>query len=332
MKRIAVLFPQHPFSTRDCAIGYSKAFRRLGFHVTDIHYDVLWKKYTEQGLGAERIPRAACRDIVMHIVEACPDLVVVIDGGSTHEVFWNWMRRLDIPTALMMTDCPYYDDVNAHLISYADYPYANDKLSATTMGCDYMPLAYMRDMHKPFIVSDKYKSDVVFVGSCFPERVEILEAVDWAGIDFRLLGYWDLDDTSPLKQYFKQRSLFIDNAETTKFYNGAKIVLNLNRLSIDIEGRERIAERWSVGPRIYEAAACGCAIASQNDVPELKTLLEDHYLPFNTPDELSALLREWLDREDELVEMGKMAHKAVKGHSYLDRAVKMLDKVDIFDQ
>jgi len=331
MKRIAVLFPQHLFSTRDCAIGYARAFRFLGFHVTEIHYEIIWSKYKKSGLKRNDIPRKACRDVVMKIIESCPDLVVVIDGASTHEIFWNWMRRLGIPTALVMTDCPYWDDVHAHLCAQADYAYANDKLSAAKMGCRYLPLAYNHDIHRPFLVSEKYKSDVVFVGTGFPERVDFLERVNWQGIDFKLLGFFDLDDNSPLQPYFRQNKPFIQNNETIKYYNGAKIALNLNRLSVDFAGEERIASRGSVGPRVYEIAACGCALASQDDVPELKQLLGDNYLPFSTPESLSQILREWLPKEEELIRMGKRARLAVEEHSYIHRAKTMLDCIPIFD-
>lgn len=330
MKRIAVLFPQHPFSTRDCAIGYSRAFRYLGFHVTEIHYEVIWAKYKAQGLERNEIPRKACRDVVMEVVETCPDLVVVIDGASTHELFWNWMQRLGIKTAVVMTDCPYWDDVHAHLCHKADYAYANDKLSANEMGCKYLPLAYSRDLHRPFLVSEKYKSDVVFVGTGFPERLEILENVDWSGIDFKLLGYYDLAPDSPLNKHFNQKEAFIPNTETAKYYNGAKIVLNLNRLSIDLYGEERIEKRGSVGPRVYEAAACGCVIASQDDVPEVKTLLDNNYIPFNDADDLSVMLREWLGREEDLAKMGRRAKVCVENHSYIDRAQYMLDCIAMF--
>lgn len=331
MKRIAVLFPQHPFSTRDCAIGYSRAFRHLGFHVTEIYYDIIWRKYKARGLDRNDIPRKACRDVVMEIVESCPDLVVVIDGASTHEIFWNWMQRLGILTAVVMTDCPYWDDIHAHLCAKADYAFANDKLSANKMECQYLPLAYSQDVHRPFLVSEKYKSDVVFVGTGFPERLDILEGVDWDGIDFKLLGYFDLEPGSRLSPYFNQSGEFIHNTETVKYYNGSKIVLNLNRLSIDLYGKERIKERGSVGPRIYEAAACGCAIASQNDIPELKQLLGDNYLPFNTPEELSSVIREWLPKERELEKMGKRARTAMKYHSYIHRTQTMLDYIPMFD-
>ncbi|MHA2231583.1 MAG: glycosyltransferase family protein [Candidatus Hodarchaeales archaeon] len=223
-----------------------------------------------------------------------------------------------------MVDCPFADKANAYVAEQATFAFANDLLSAQVMGVPYLPTAYCEEIHHPMIVSDRYHSDVVFVGTGFPERIRMLEAVDWTGIDLKILGYFNPRKDSPIQQYIHKH--VTQNSEVAQFYCGAKLVLNLDRTSVDFEGMEQIDQRGSVGPRIYEAAACSAAIISQDTVPELGNLLGESYISFDTPEELVRQVRKWLEH-DKRVQMGKNARMAIEGHSYKNRAVALLDTI-----
>ena len=125
---------------------------------------------------------------------------------------------------------------------------------------------------------------------------------------------------------YQQDGIGIQNSETALYYCGAKLVLDLNRLSLNWTGRDRIEKRGSVGPRIYEAAACGSAIVAQGPAPEMYDLLGNNFLSFDTPDELSDIVRDWTrdERAHDRNEMGAAAHQAMHGHSYTDRALELL--------
>lgn len=333
-KHLALIWPYHSFSTRDCAIGYSKALNKLGVHVTDIHSERIWNKWGNlenftNPITADQKRQLVERvtgDVILEVLKCQPDIAIVIDGTMMHDMFWHWMDRLHIPTAVIMTDCPYLDKANAYVAERCTYPFANDLWSASMMGISYLPMAYTAEIHHPMLVSEKYKSDVVFVGSGFPERKVILEAVDWDGIDFRLFGYWDLENGSPLEPFFKQEQVVIPNPEVAQYYCGTKLVLNIDRVSVDFQGQDRIAGRGSVGPRIYEAAACESVIVSQNTVPELRDLLDDCCLTFDTPQELTSILHEWLadDKAEARNELALGAWEMSRGHSYDDRVIDLL--------
>lgn len=313
MRRISIVFPNARYSTRDCAVGYSSAFNSLGFDVNDIRYELLWEHYYSLYGESEETYRKATSHAVFKIIDSYPDFVVVIDGSRIHNIFWKWMAKLNIKTAVVMTDCPYYDKVNAAIAEKTDYPFANDRLSARKMGIPYLPLAYDSNVHHPFIVSDKYKSDVIFVGTGFPERVEFLEQINWSGIDFKLLGYWP------------DNKEIIPNDEAVQYYNGAKIALNLDRVSVDIDGEERIEGRESPGPRVFEVSACGTLLASQSPV----SILGDNYLLCETPQKMSKMIREWLCRDDDRAILSNNARRAVEGESYVNRAITMLDTISL---
>ena len=333
IKHIAIAFPPHRFSTKDVATGYSKAFHRLGYHVIEIDYAQIWEDWCKiRGLDKRSdedkrwLFERASGDVLFEVVKNDPDLVLVIDGSQLHEIFWKWIGRFDFKVAMAMTDCPYHDVAHAYLINRCDFPFANDRGSARKMGIPYLPMAYNKEIHHPMLVPQKFRSDVVFVGSGFQERIAIMEQVDWTGIDLKLLGYWNLDDDSPLAPYYDNGQIGVANHLVAQYYCGAKLVLNIDRTSIDWKGAEHIDGRESVGPRIYEAAACAATIVSQNSVPEMDELLGDSYLPFSTPEELQEIVHTWVsdDMAEARKEMGLAAREKIKGHSYEDRAQALI--------
>ena len=330
---IALVYTQHRFSTRDVAVGYSRALNQLGYHITDVDYAEIWGNLSDlhhldysSDTDKRWLMERAGAEILFETVKCQPDLAIVIDGTQVHDIFWEWTQRLKIPTAVVMTECPYHDGANAYIATQCTFPFANDRLSAAKMGIPYLPMAYTEEIHHPMLVTENFHSDVVFAGSGFKERVEFLEQVDWAGIDLRLLGYFQLGCNSPIAKFYDESRVGVPNHEVAWHYSGAKIVLNLERTSFDWAGTDHIAGRGSVGPRIYEAAACGCCIASQDLVPELRELLGDAYISFDTPEELSKLLPCWLadEQADDREDMGWRAYQAIQGHSYLDRARELL--------
>jgi len=327
IRHIALVYPANSFSTADVATGYARAFNRLGLATTELPYFQLvqqWKRVAR----ATKQPEAwayerASADVIFGAMKAKPDWVVIVDGTQMHDIFWDHMGELGYKTTVIMTECPYADMANAYIAERCDAPYANDMISAEKMGIPYLPVAFSDEIHHPMNVSNKYWSDVVFIGTGFKERAETLRAVDWSGIDTRFLGFWKLDADDPLAALCQDR--IIPNSEAAQYYCGSKLVLNLERLSIDLGGNQRIARRKSVGPRVYEAAACGTCLITQDDVPELHALLRDNFIAFSTPEELEANVREWLGRDGDRREIAKRAWFDIQGEHYLQRAQSLLE-------
>ena len=325
MKHIALVYPANSFSTADVATGYARAFNRLGLDVLELPFFQMvgmWKRFAMA--NSQPVTWAyerASADVIFGVMQRKPDLVVVVDGTQMHDIFWDHMDQLGYKTAVVMTECPYADMANAYIAERCSFPYANDLLSAEKMGIPYLPVAYSDEIHHPMNVSDRYQSDVVFVGTGFRERVDLLEQVDWTGIDARFLGYWKLE--SPISDLCIDR--IVPNSEVAQYYCGSKLVLNLNRLSIDIEGHQKIESRKSVGPRVYEAAACGTTLIAQDGVPELHTLLRGNFVSFSTAKELEEQMRNWLQKDNERRELAKRAWFDIQGEHYMCRAQQLLD-------
>jgi hypothetical protein len=119
----------------------------------------------------------------------------------------------------------------------------------------YLPHAHDPARHRPDLpIDDAIPShDVVFVGTGFRERRQLLAAVDWAGIDLALYGQWE----RPGKLAPYVRGGVVDNATAAQLYRKAKIGLNLYRTSKGWDGSDHIAHAESLNPRAVELAACG---------------------------------------------------------------------------
>ncbi|MHA2231584.1 MAG: hypothetical protein ACXAB4_03745, partial [Candidatus Hodarchaeales archaeon] len=98
MRHIALVYPAHTFSTYDVAVGYSRAFKRLGFRVTDIeYYDLLrqWEMIARPlGRKGEWVRERATADVLFNVLESVPDLVILIDGARFSDTNrWHGITR-----------------------------------------------------------------------------------------------------------------------------------------------------------------------------------------------------------------------------------------------
>lgn len=138
--------------------------------------------------------------------------------------------------------------------------------------------------------------DVVFVGTGFEERIEILSAVDWdgLGIDLGLYGNWTLlGSGNRLRRYL--RAGVVSNLAATALYRRAKIGLNLYRSSMGYgRGTGHVRDAESLNPRALELAACGVFTVS-DDRAEVREVFGSLVPTFSHPKEVGPLLKWWLD-------------------------------------
>lgn len=121
---------------------------------------------------------------------ARPDRVLVIKGDSLGEAFWDEVDALGVPRMLWL-----YDDLHRHdysmdflrsigpVLSYARSEAA--ELAAQGVDAHYMPNGFDPDLAVPRLGR---REEVVFVGSRYPNRVELLERLARAGVPVRAYG------------------------------------------------------------------------------------------------------------------------------------------------
>jgi len=335
--KLAVLSPSAPTGSHDCFTGFTRAFRLLGYHTDAILGHVTYRDWNEffrltgisRGLinytyTQEDIIKSASLNCVIKTMEFAPDVLIIIDGTGIHRDAWMWWRRLGVPTFVIGTESPYFDNYVTHIAELATHTFVNELITHERTGLEYLPMGYDSEIHHRMIVNSSWRHDVVFVGSGFPERIEIMNSVDWSGIDLQFYGQYMIPEDSKLAPYYK--SAMIPNAETSLLYNGAKICLNLNRTSIDRDGNIRVEEAKSLSPRAYEIAACGGFMISEYRY-EIHNVFGDLVPTFTDPAELDELIRYWLPRDKERREIGDELVKISKKHSYINRAKIVVKRI-----
>lgn len=343
--KILLVHPGARFSIGDVYNGLSPALKRSGVEVVDYALDgrldvsvrTLASAYKRFG-KANGLPIPSDADQIYHAsmgaIERAlrhqVDWVLVVTGMYWHPDITTLLGRAGIPTAILLTECPYDDDAQSRIIEHYDYVFANDRASVArlkehNLNVSYLPMAYDPYVHRPGNVtsSDVPAHDVVFVGTGFSERINLLEEVDWEGIDFGLYGVWNLvGRKSPLRQHI--RSHLVRNDLAADLYRKAKIGLQLYRNSVTyVLNPRRVMYGESLSPRALELAATGCFTLSHRRA-EVGEIFGDAVPTFETPSELEGLIRYWLPRDDERTTISDQLPQLVAGRSFDDMAQRIL--------
>lgn len=262
------------------------------------------------------------------------DWVLVFSGMYFHPDVIVLLRRAGLKIALLLTESPYESDSERNLLKWADVAWTNERGCVESYrrinpNVYYLPHAFDPARHRPddgdaHPPGDVAAHDVVFVGTPFPERVAMLEAIDWHGIDLGLYGWWDevLDERSPLRAHVAGG--VVPNATAAALYRQAKIGLNLFRTSRDFESGIHITTGESLNPRMLELAACGVFQISDWR-PEVEEVFELSVPTFRTPEQLQRLLWRYLDRPDRRAAMALAAQAYVEGRTFDVRAEQVLN-------
>lgn len=252
----------------------------------------------------------------------------------------NIKDRLGRPKiAVYLTEVPYMINEQRGLAKVADACFINDKFGLEEYqkinpNTFYCPHSYHPKIHFPVGVDEAHFSDVLFIGTPFEERIDFLSSIDWAGIDFRILGEWPFDKPIPkeLRAYFEPRS--VPNPEAAQFYNGAKIVLNVHRRSmaridrvgsqLSLEGEIKPDTAYSVNPRVFEALACRSFLLTDYR-PELEDIGKNNreFVVYKDSQDFQELISYYLHHDDERQRIAFNGWMAIKPFSFVERAEEL---------
>lgn len=303
------------------------------------------KKYTQADVVYIASYRALERALRSQV-----DGVLIFSAMFFHPDLFVLMRRAHIRTAALLSESPYDDDMQARDLPYIDVAWTNERSSVRTLrqanpNVNYMPHAYNPDLHYPVggdahspeperdmkwgEESDVPSHDVVFVGSMFAERVDLLSQVDWTGIDLGLYGEWSgLPSRHKLRKYVKRG--VVNNWYAAALYRKAKIGLNLYRESM---GWGKDAPRLPTGsaesmnPRTLELAACGCFQLSQWR-SEIAETFGTSVPTFENVTEMERLIHYYLLAAGERKLRAHKALQAVQPHTFAARAQSIVNDLE----
>lgn len=343
--KILLCHPGASFSVSDVYNGLCKALKAQGHEVIEYRLDGRidsmggWLDYQWRKAGKPD-PRPTWADklylsgvpLFERALRTLPDWVVVVSAMYVHPDLLVLLKRLGVPTAYVFTESPYDLDKELKVAPLANVIFTNerscvDAFRAVQPHSYYLPHAYDPEVHRPDveIPDDTPRHDVVFVGTGFQERIDILSAVDWEGIDLGLYGTWGLLGSRHQLRRFV-RSDAIPNKRATELYRAARIGLNLYRTSRGY-GRfvPRIQHAESMNPRAYELAACGVYQISDWRAEALELFGDTCVGTARTASDMGKLIRAALNHDTFRQNMAQHALEAVTPHTFAARAQQLTD-------
>ncbi|WP_433943957.1 CgeB family protein [Paenibacillus sp. SN-8-1] len=269
-----------------------------------------------------------------------PDLVLVMNGlhvfPPEHAAHIDELRAMGIRTAVWFVDDPYLSDDTVSLALHYDEVFTHELAGVTLykeIGCrnvHYLPLAASTDLFRPQPVQPQYQYDICFIGNAFWNRVELFDSMASFLEGKRVLiagGFWDrLSNMEKLASCVQHG--WIDPEETVRYYNGAKIVINIHRptqAGQDNRNSRNLAGR-SINPRTYEISACGAF-----QITDIREDLTKYYRPgydietFSSKQELQDKITYYLEHEQERITMAwRSLWTTRKHHTFRDRISRLL--------
>lgn len=339
--RILAVRPGPHFSVADVHDGWVWGLKRAGAEVIDYNHDSRIEFYAraafEKGTTGEFTlaldPQQALGMAMNSLHAACyqygPDVLLVTSGFYFMAKALDVIRARGTKVVLLHTESPYEDDLQVQRAAHADLNLVNDP---TNLGrfrevapTHYMPHAYRPDRHYLRPGLREHASDVCFVGTGFPSRIEFLEAVDWSGLDVALAGQWGrLTEDSPLRKYLAHDvEDCIDNEQTARLYAATRLSLNLYRREAT---RPELSAGWAMGPREVELAATGVFFLRdpRGEGDELLPMLPT----FDGPADFGERARWWLAHDDTRRDAAAKARAAVADRRFDKHAQQLLRLLD----
>lgn len=275
-------------------------------------------------------------EAVNRISDAKPDLVVVLNGiHAFRPEQVDAVRAMGIPIGVWFADDPYFTNVSTVYAPHYDYVFTHESSCVPlyeSLGCRarYLPLAANRRTFRPLRVEDEYQSDICFIGTGFWNRIRFFNRLIPLVKHRRLLlfgGLWNrLKDYRRLASCIRLEGVGLE--ESVRYYNGAKIVINLHRDPFEPQHSKnsRRIPAESINPRTFEISACGAL-----QLTDRRSDLTRFYKPgleldtFATPEELVKKAEYYLRREDLRRTIALQGfQRTVQEHTFRQRLTELL--------
>jgi spore maturation protein CgeB len=332
--RVFVIHPGASWSTSDVYTGLVAGLKALpGLEIHEGRIDTILNWYdTMIGLGVREgvlsdqayrtdilnRQRMASAHMMQAILDVWPDVVISVSGHNYHLRDVDLLRKTGIKTAVILTESPYFGDLEGKMRAHYDVAFTNERKSAGRLNAVYLPHAYNPNVHTT--EGDKgFPTDAVFIGSLFDERRTLFNAVDWSDINFLWRGH---DMTEQPKDV-------VPNEEAAAYYRATKVAINHHRTTTSHGSGQHIKpeEAESLGPRAYEIPACGAFMLCDDSRAELWDVFGEYAVTYRAGDsaDLERQIRYWLKNDSRREETQRAMHQAVLPHSWVNRARQVLE-------
>lgn len=343
--RVFVIHPGATFSTADVHTGLVWGLRTAGAEVIEYRLDkaLLVSSALVHSAIAEDVLETpvdvfglASAEAIAAAVHFEPDACLVVSGGNfplSRALALKRLsaqRRVPFPVALFDTEAPYVTRAMQQMARHYDVIFTNERLAVDRYSHPhtyYLPHAFTPHVHQPGPAEADYDSDVLFIGTGFPERKELFAATDWGELRLTVLGaLWETEVTDVAQTIAPTEA--IENAEAVRYYRSAAINLNHHRTVRMFGSGEHIAagEAESLGPRAYELAATGAFQLCDDSRPELAEVFGDAVPTYRAGDaeDLGRQVQRWAGDPEGRASLAAAALERVQPHRWDRRAEQVL--------
>jgi spore maturation protein CgeB len=270
--------------------------------------------------------------------QMCPDFLLAMLGERLTEANLQLIKTLPIPKAVWYTDDPYAIDRAIRTCHVFDWVFTNESEAVPvykkkcTARVIHLPLAAPHLTYKSLhTVPHSYRAQIVLVGSAFQNRLAIIEKMSpfLKRFQTRLVGPgWD---RLAGKSFFHLRKGWVKPNEVCRYYNGARIVLNIHRSFDDPYLKQNRLRVRAATPnnRLFEIAACGAfqIIDFRQDLQKYYESPEE-IVSFQSVEELKEKIRFYLPREQLRRKIAARAYqRTLREHLYEHRIQKMVQLI-----
>ena len=294
----------------------------------NLHITRQIKQDAQRLLGTERVLYASQMDLV----ETCrnnPDaFLICIDGQRMNMPLISKARRYAAATILWTFDDPYNLKDHVEVEKFFDIIFTNDSSSEVRYGLKgrFLPLAVSAVETKRN--SEKYRYDVFFCGTAWPNRVVLLNRLisDRPQYRFKIALTYNkhipaLPLNAPVVDYVKTLSY----DDFMKFSRRSAVTLALHR---NFSGTDKMAVSSSPGPRMFEVAATGSFQISENAGEDFKALFsEDDVDYFDTYPALLNAVDAALNSGQTQSRADNLRKRVAAQHTYMNRLSAMLIEI-----
>lgn len=244
------------------------------------------------------------------------------------------LKRFNIPIGLWLVDDPYLITHHLQIAQLYNFVITEDSGSVPVYSRNrikalHIPLAVNPAYYSPMEVPDKYQYDICFVGSALPIRLKTFDemATFLKKKNFILIGRWweKLKNYEMLKPHILNRT--IPPNEVAKYYNGAKIVLNIHRTPNDVNRNPNKIPAYTPNNRTFDIAACKAfqLATCRNDLEKYFTL-DKEMICYQGIQDLKDKIEYYLNHDDERKAIAENAYqRTMKDHTYVSRLEELIE-------
>lgn len=286
--------------------------------------------------------RAPLQLLLPEIRQFAPTLVLTLCGPKSHLPvdLVRSIRKMGIITAVWFVDDPYAIDNALEVAREYDVVFTIDSGCIPfykSRGCErvyQLPLGTDPDIFRPFPVHPSYQSDICFVGTGYQNRLDFMGALLKSingEIRVQLVGHFWEGLELPRNCKLNIRKKWVNSPETARYYNGARIVLNIHRSHDDplLDKNKSGAPGHTINNRTFDIAACRAfqLIDYRLDLDSCYTPGEEMVF-FESPKECAEQIHRYLYEMEIRDEMaGKAYNKTLDSHMFVNRLRTMMAQI-----